>query len=359
MTHSKQRTEQHLIDEAGQRLLRGALPPSWVLRDYRPDYGLDYSLEVFRKTGLEGSAPKFETLGEHVFIQLKSCSETKRGMLPLFMRYNVEKATEQLDRNKLVGEIETIRFSLETPELVRVHRMGAALPVLLLVADIAAQSCYFVCLNDYADKILVPRHGDYTGKASRTIHIPALNLVSGPETGHTALRWYAKRAKLYAAFQKFVYQNVEIGYAFEGPEFPALARHFAQILLSLTFGMIRRCGRSFRTTARRYGIFSIRGCPASASVTKKLSMNLPKARNGLTECAPGSGSRKSPSFGGVSPSCREITKNSVESGFCPRRSDTNPHTREDGMRDCVLPNSTRHGGHLAAKSGEKVVCVEV
>jgi hypothetical protein len=97
------------------------------------------------------------------------------------------------------------------------------------------QRCYFVCLNDYIDKILIPEHGDYTDTASRTIHVPTLNLLSDPERGHVATRWYAKRAKLYAAFQKFVYQQGEIGYALDSPDFPALTRHFAEILLRYDF----------------------------------------------------------------------------------------------------------------------------
>jgi hypothetical protein len=104
--------------------------------------------------------------------------------------------------------------------------MGAALPVLLVVADLETQSCFFVCLNDYIDKVLVPRHGDYTQTAERTIHAPTRNVLASP-SGLTALRWYAKRPKLFAAFQKFVYQEVELKYSSE----PELAKHFATILL--------------------------------------------------------------------------------------------------------------------------------
>jgi hypothetical protein len=44
----KVRSPQHLIDERGQELFRKSLPGTWVLRDYKPDYGLDFSLETFR-----------------------------------------------------------------------------------------------------------------------------------------------------------------------------------------------------------------------------------------------------------------------------------------------------------------------
>ena len=111
MMHSKQRTAQHLIDEEGQRLLKSALPASWVVRDYRPDYGVDFAVEVFKRAGLDWDGnERFETLGEHVFVQLKSCKEASRGMLKVFPRFNVEKTSEAFESKKPVGEIETIRF---------------------------------------------------------------------------------------------------------------------------------------------------------------------------------------------------------------------------------------------------------
>jgi hypothetical protein len=64
-------TEQHVIDKEAQDLLRSVLPKNWILRDYRPDYGLDFALEVFREVpqddGKHGAKGSFETLGEHIF----------------------------------------------------------------------------------------------------------------------------------------------------------------------------------------------------------------------------------------------------------------------------------------------------
>jgi hypothetical protein len=72
MGESKQRSEQHLIDADGERLLRRLLPRHWVLREYRPDYGLDFALEIFRQpNGSVARHATYETLGEHIFIQLK------------------------------------------------------------------------------------------------------------------------------------------------------------------------------------------------------------------------------------------------------------------------------------------------
>lgn len=235
MGEAKKQSEQHLIDRAGQDLLRSKLPKHWLLREYRPDYGLDYALETFQSgQSAGGRLPTYETLGEHIFVQLKSVASAKVAPLKIYGRGNVEKAPERLDKKDNVGEVDTYRFSLETPELITVERMGVGVPVLLVIADIEAQRCSFVCLNDYIDKILVPRHDDYRAKDSRTIHVPARNEV-GSELGVIALRWYAKRPKLFAAFHRFVYQFAELGWARSEEELEELARYFAKRIVTYDF----------------------------------------------------------------------------------------------------------------------------
>ena len=66
----KKRPKSHVTDSRGEQLFRSVLPQEWIVRDYRPDYGIDYSVEVFDSQG-DG----FVTLGEHFFVQLKSHSE--------------------------------------------------------------------------------------------------------------------------------------------------------------------------------------------------------------------------------------------------------------------------------------------
>ncbi|MDE2107264.1 MAG: DUF4365 domain-containing protein [Patescibacteria group bacterium] len=235
MHEAKQRSEQHLIDAEGERVLRSLLPRHWVLREYRPDYGLDFALETFRPPEQSKKFATYETLGEHLFIQLKSVASAAALPLQLYGRGNVEKQPERLHKDDPAGVLDTIRFSLETSELVTVERMGVGVPVLLVIADISISKCFFVCLNDYIDKILIPRHGDYTGKASRTIHVPVLNEVSDPAVGKTALSWYAKRPKLYAAFQRFVFQEAELRYAWGTSEALSMTRYFASRIASYDF----------------------------------------------------------------------------------------------------------------------------
>lgn len=234
MSEAKKQSEQHLIDRAGQDLLRSKLPTHWLLREYRPDYGLDFTVEVFQPGTVVGHVKTYETLGEHIFIQLKSIASPSTSDLEVFSRGNVEKAPEKLDRDESVAILKTYSFSLETSELVTVERMGVGVPVLLVIADLTERRCSFVCLNDYIDKILIPRHDDYRKKASRTIHIPVRNEI-GTETGLIATRWYAKRPKLFSAFHRFVYQFAELGWAKDDTELEALSRYFAGRIASYDF----------------------------------------------------------------------------------------------------------------------------
>ena len=234
MTGAKKRSFQHLIDQDGQQLLRDRLPKHWVIREYRPDYGLDYAVEVFKTVDPgDGRRPNHETLGEHFFVQLKSVDDPTVRSLDIFSRGNVEKAPERLDRHDKVATVDTYPFLLETPELVTVERMGIAVPVLLVIADLKSRRCCFVCLNDYIDKILIPRHEDYRVAQHRTVHVPVSNEI-GSEVGLVALRWYAKRPKLLAAFQRFGYQFSELQWAEDG-DWEELAKHFGQRIAQYDF----------------------------------------------------------------------------------------------------------------------------
>ena len=236
MTAGKQRPEQHLIDQDGISLLRSKLPRHWLLREYRPDYGLDFTIETFKALeplGVEGWRPTFETLGEHVFVQLKSVAEPEIHALDIYGRGNVEKAREKLDTNDKVAQIETYRFQLEMSELITVERMGIGVPVLLVIADLKRQRCSFVCLNDYIDKILIAKHDDYRAAGSRTIHVPLWTEI-GSDVGMIGLRWFAKRAKLLAAFQRFTYQYSELQWPDNG-NWRTLARYFGERIVQYDF----------------------------------------------------------------------------------------------------------------------------
>lgn len=232
MPEAKKRSEQHLIDSEGIELLKSLLPRHWVLREYRPDYGLDFAIEIFDEK-LAGK-DTHETLGEHIFIQLKSTKACLIESLKIYQRGNVEKGVEQLQMDGDFEEIDTVRIGLDDAELQTIERMGAGVPVLLVVADIVNRTCFFVCLNDYIDKMLVPLKKEYSDAGTKRIHIPFSNRI-GTDIGTVALRWYGKRSKLYAAFQRIRFQEMELKYTEDIVERKKLALVFAQRLLRYDF----------------------------------------------------------------------------------------------------------------------------
>lgn len=232
MGRAKRKPESHIIDERAQRAIKELLPDYWTVRDYKPDYGIDFAVEIFEANNVSS----YDTLGEHLFIQLKGTQSATIQKLKLQSRLNVEKYPLPSTRpmNHDLTEIDVIPFQLETSELVTVQRMGASLPVLLIVIDTNSKRAFFLCLNDYIDKVLLPEDPEYAQKGTKTIHIPIRNEITREATSLIPLSFYAKRAKLYAAFQKFRYQQHELRYT-SNQELEARTKYFAQILLRYDF----------------------------------------------------------------------------------------------------------------------------
>lgn len=271
MARGKMQSEQQLIDTEGQKLLSSVLPSDWILREYRPDYGLDYVLELFRSREEDADGPTgAETLGEHIFIQLKSERSPTPRPLSVKERPNVQK-TARVTSGAGVASIVTYRYPMEMTELVTVERMGLGVPVLLVLADLTGARCSFVCLNDYIDRVLIPQHADYRSAGKRTVHVPfALDVSS--DYGRRAIGWYGKRAKLLAAFHRFRYQYVELENARGSAELLPLARVFASKIDSYDFwddeslsnqlGELREALRRFLTTGNPFE--PVEGGPAKS-----------------------------------------------------------------------------------------------
>ncbi len=240
MGDTKAMPDQHIIDLEAQNLLRAALPTHWLLREYRPDYGLDYSLELFKRspTTEKDAYPSFETLGEHVFIQLKGTRHLKIGKKAFLDRKNVETGTREY--HSASEEIEVAWFGLDAVELNTVRTMGAGVPVILVVIDVTTRRIFHICLNDYVDKILLPE-GKFGKQGSHTIYLPTALELDRKGRSLVPLRAYAKRPKLYTAFEKIYFQGVELQYALspgtKGQYAAAtpMFLHFARTLLSYSF----------------------------------------------------------------------------------------------------------------------------
>ena len=242
MAHKKQRVAEHIMEDQSLRIVRDILPKEWVVRDYKPDYGIDIAVELFERRGESGST---ETMGEWFFAQVKSVKRTTIHKHKVYPRYNVEKMP--LEEHKADSfEIDVIPFRMDTSELLTIQSFGSGIPVLLLLVTLDTRTLYFVCLNDIIDKYILPRDENFSDKKTKTIHIPVQNLISTEENSLVPIRFLAKRPKLYSAFAKFTYQEHEIGHLINrfstpptggGFELPAIdtVRHFLKIIKRYDF----------------------------------------------------------------------------------------------------------------------------
>lgn len=60
------RPEQHITETKSKRLFEKIVPSEWVIREQKPDYGIDYSIEIFEKN---------KSTGNIFYIQLKGSTQ--------------------------------------------------------------------------------------------------------------------------------------------------------------------------------------------------------------------------------------------------------------------------------------------
>ncbi len=234
------------MEDRSIRIVRDLLPDEWVVREYRPDYGIDLTIELFGYVDEARSIAA--TLGETLFVQVKSTEVVTPARLRVRARRNVELGPLRENPADTM-QMEVAKLRIETSELLMVQAIGAAIPVMLFLVELSTKRIYFVCLNDLIDKVILPKDSGYASKATRVLNIPLRNrIVPDDLASIRPLETYAKRAKLYAAFQKFAYQRHELDWAFStyqaaaeeqsgerGREFLNLVRHFLSILLRYDF----------------------------------------------------------------------------------------------------------------------------
>lgn len=202
------------MEDRSLRIVRDLLPEHWVVRDYRPDYGIDLLIELFEFA--DAGRTEAATLGETLFVQVKSVEVVDSTRLRLHPRRNVEVAPLQEDPAE-ASEIEVVRLRLECSELMTVQAIGSAIPVLLFLVELSTRRIYFISLNDVIDKVVIPQDPAFGEKASKVLHIPMRNCIVAHDPGSVRpLETYGKRPKLYAAFEKFAYQRHELDYALAG-----------------------------------------------------------------------------------------------------------------------------------------------
>ncbi|MBP1325483.1 hypothetical protein JOF28_000715 [Leucobacter exalbidus] len=204
---TKQRQRRHISADSGVDIVKRKLPRSWVVREMSPDYGLDLHVEVF---GPDPTDPESaNTLGEHFYIQVKATEQIELHKHVVRSRGNVTK----LDPAPNDGTPMTIRvakFTLDTETLLTVETMGAAIPVLLCYVDLKTEDVYYVCLNDYLAKVLLPTNPAYQEQNTATVYIPSWNQLDQHDPSFSYIGLLARRGKYYSAFNTFAYQLKEL-----------------------------------------------------------------------------------------------------------------------------------------------------
>lgn len=234
MAYTKRRVRQHVMEDRSVRIVRDLLPEHWVIREYKPDYGIDLSVELFEFLDEEKTVAA--TLGETLFVQVKSTEVVDAARPRVHGRSNVERGPLREDRSQS-AQIEVARLRLETSELLTVQAIGSAIPVLLFLVELSTRRIFFVCLNDLVEKVILPEDPAYHLKKTKVIHIPLGNCITaGNPVSVLPIGTYAKRAKLYAAFEKFGYQRNEAEFAwsrFDAADSDEARREAAGDLLQL------------------------------------------------------------------------------------------------------------------------------
>jgi len=210
--HKKRYDVNQQQGDAGEELVKGRLPSYWVKRKVSPDFGLDWHIEVFDP--VPGSPKDAETRGEHFYIQVKSQAKTKIKQRTIYERGNVTKY-RPAPKSGDAHLIPVVECDLEVGELMTVEAMGHAVPVLLCVADMGTETVYYVCLNDYISKVLLPNNPSYTTQQDVTVHIPAWNVLDPEDISFSYIQQLARRGKLYSVFNSFIYQQIELSHALD------------------------------------------------------------------------------------------------------------------------------------------------
>lgn len=210
--HRKRRISTHLQEDTSYKIIRNILPEHWVIRDFnKPDYGIDLVVELFQE--IDEYKKVYETLGEYIFIQVKSIENPIVVRKKFYPVQNVAKFTYQEDKEYFV-EVDVIKFPIDTNELITVQGMGASVSVMLFIVVPNGEKLYFVNLNDLIDKVIIPQQANFHTQKTLTIEVPLLNEINRKrDYSFEPLKFYAKRAKMLAAFSTFLYQHNEINYA--------------------------------------------------------------------------------------------------------------------------------------------------
>lgn len=199
---TKFQDENHLKGRFGELLASFAFPPEWVVRPIQYDYGLDLEVEIFHAVPSEPGKQKYQTWGEHLYLQVKTTDRFK------FSKH---------EDGDYVTDV--LNFSIETSELKLVEAMGPSVPVILLVVDRAEMKIFYVCLNDYISKKLATGNPRWREQRSTTLYVPVRNQIRvtdkefDPSSHWGYFARLAQRSKIYSAANLTHHYSAELEHA--------------------------------------------------------------------------------------------------------------------------------------------------
>ena len=199
---TKYQDENQLKGRFGEILAAFAFPPEWVVRPIQYDYGLDLEVEVFHAIPSGDGRQKYQTWGEHFYLQVKTTDNI------IFGSFGEDHQ-----------ESEVLKFSMEVSELHLVEAMGASVPVVLFVVDRAKLQVFYVCLNDYISKVLTPGNPSWRNQKTVTLYVPIRNQIKvSDENFDPTSHWgyfgrIARRSKIYSAANLAHHYSTELNYA--------------------------------------------------------------------------------------------------------------------------------------------------
>lgn len=201
---TKYQDENQLKGRFGELLAAFAFPSEWVVRPLQYDYGIDLQVEVFHSITSEDGRQKYQTWGEHFYVQVKTSDKVE------ISEYKGSK-----------GKTRALKFSIETSELKLVEAMGASVPVILLVVDRTKLQVFYVCLNDYISKTLTSANPTWREQKMATLYIPTQNQIKvsddafnpTPHWGYFARM--ARRSKIYSTANLAHHYFKELGYSLD------------------------------------------------------------------------------------------------------------------------------------------------
>lgn len=184
-------------------MVRQALPHAWQISEYLPQLGLHIKIEIAGVTTNQAEIQPW--IGEELLCYLDWTTPIEPKIL------EIPPPNHPIMRSLESNKLEVLPMNISTSLLKTIHGLGPSRPVLALLIDQQTKNVFWVCLNDYIDKISLPdQAGEFADATYTTIFVPTKNRIENNDLTIDILGFYTKRTKLLAAFSVFRAQKARL-----------------------------------------------------------------------------------------------------------------------------------------------------